>query len=112
MGDWPRVPSAPEAAAFNQVVAQTAALAIYLNTAPEVKFAVTGASALTPKATFWNVMQITKIHFVTSAALVVANPEASIVVFLDRPARLRCSMLMGSILTLARFPIRAGLEAN
>ena len=57
-------------------------------------------------------MQITKIHFVTSAALVVANPEASIVVFLDRPARLRCSMLMGSILTLARFPIRAGLEAN
>jgi len=70
------------------------------------------AGALTPKAAIWNVMQITKIHFVTSAALVVANPEASIVVFLDRPARLRCSMLMGSILTLARFPIRAGLEAN
>ena len=70
------------------------------------------ADALTPKDAIWNVMQITKIHFVTSAALVVANPEASIVVFLDRPARLRCSMLMGSILTLARFPIRAGLEAN
>ena len=33
-------------------------------------------------------MQITKIHFVTSAALMVANREESIVVFLDRAAQL------------------------
>jgi hypothetical protein len=31
---------------------------------------------LTPKAIIWIVMQITKIHFLTSAALVVANGEA------------------------------------
>jgi hypothetical protein len=30
------------------------------------------AGALTPKAIIWIVMQITKIHFLTSAALVVA----------------------------------------
>jgi hypothetical protein len=34
------------------------------------------AGGLTPKAIIWIVMQITKIHFLTSAALVVANGEA------------------------------------
>jgi hypothetical protein len=53
------------------------------------------AGALTPKAIIWNVMQITKIHFVTSAVVATAVQHAH---GINPDAR--------------AFFIRAGLEAN
>jgi hypothetical protein len=62
------------------------------------------AGALTPKALIWNVMQITKIHFLTSAA---REPRSKVSLHsFDRTNGLLLStkkLLMGSILTLARF---------
>jgi hypothetical protein len=40
---------------------------------PRENSADTLAGALTPKAAIWNVMQITKIHFVTSTTLGAAQ---------------------------------------
>ena len=55
----------------------------------------TMAGALTPKAIIWNVMQITKIHFVTSAVVATAVQHAH-----------------GINPDTRAFFIRAGLEAN